>query len=83
MIYFVKLYFQQLNLLQSSLLHDPSEIITLLDIVIYVQNSCAAWYFCWNHDTFCFKILMDRLWFEIDFFCNIINIFNVMFDQFN
>jgi len=47
-------------LLQSSVSHDPSEIILIwwspaqetFLIIINVENRCAASYFCGNHDTF-------------------------------
>ncbi len=45
--------------IQSSVSHDPSEIIINADllkkiifIIIDVENSCAASYFCGNHDRF-------------------------------
>jgi len=58
-----KLNFQHL---QSSVSHDPSEIIFLIWyftaqetflIIINVENSCAASYFCGNRDALPFKRL--------------------------
>ncbi len=44
------------SLLQSSVSHDPSEIIYAdFLIIINVENSCAAQYFCGNCDTFKFS----------------------------
>ncbi len=51
------------SLLQSSVSHDPSEIILIcwfaaqetFLIVIGVENSCAASYFCEYRDTFLFQ----------------------------
>ncbi len=47
------------SLLQSSVSHDPSEIILIcwlaqkwFIIIVNVENSCAASYFCGNLDTF-------------------------------
>ncbi len=59
-------------------------------IIINVENSCAAQYFLWK----LWYILFFRIhrWiesskeqhlFEIEIFCNIINVFTVSFDQFN
>jgi len=51
------------SLLQSSVSHDPSEITLIFDaqktftIVINVENSCSASYFCENHDAFVFRII--------------------------
>ncbi len=42
-------------------------------IIINAENSCAAQYFCGNRDIFYFS----------GYFCNIINVFTVTFDQFN
>jgi len=48
------------SLLQSSVSHDPSEITLIwwsdaqqtVMIIINIENSCAASYFCGNHNTF-------------------------------
>ncbi len=47
------------SLLQSSVSHDPSEIILICwfaaqetFMIISVENSCAASYYCGNRDTF-------------------------------
>ncbi len=54
----LKLNFQQL-LLQTSVSHDPSEIILIFlfsvqetFIIINVIKHCAALYICGNHDAF-------------------------------
>ncbi len=58
-------------------------------IIINVENSCAAQYFCGNWYILFFKI---HRWietsekqhlFEIEIYCNIINVFTGTFDQFN
>ncbi len=53
-------------------------------IIIDVENSCAAKYFCWSSDPFyCihFQYLMNRKHlFKIE---NILNIFTITFEQFN
>jgi len=59
------------SLLQSSVSHDPSEIILIwwftaqetCIIITNVENSGAASCFCGNHDTFFLMIL----WIEIQF----------------
>ncbi len=58
----------------SSVSHDPSEIILI----------------CWlrAQETFiitdkCFDEYKQKLLFEVDIFCNILNVFTVTFDQFN
>ncbi len=75
------------SLLQSSVSHDPSEIILIywfpaqetFLIIINVENSCAGKYFCENHETLSFRILWwtesskEQHLFEIEIFCNIIN----------
>jgi len=45
------------SLLQSSVSHDPSEIILIETFLINinVENSCAASYFCGNSDPFYFQ----------------------------
>ncbi len=59
-------------------------------IIINVENSCAAQYFCGNWDTFYFLRIyrwiessIEQHLFEIENFCFIINVFNDTFDQFN
>ncbi len=67
------------SLLQSSVSHDPSEII-----IIYwfnAENSCAAQRFCGNRDSFFLDT--DEYNVQKNIFCNIINVFTVTFDQFN
>ncbi len=53
---------------ESSVSHDPSEIILIcwfaaqeaFMIIIDVENSCAAEYFCGNRDTFYFSGFTDE-----------------------
>ncbi len=48
------------SLLQSSVSHDPSEIVQICwfgdqetyCLIMNVENSCTAWYFCGKHDSF-------------------------------
>ncbi len=55
-----------ISLLQSSVSHDPSDIILIFRfsaqegflIIITVENSCAAQYFCGNSD----KNIQESLW---------------------
>ncbi len=82
------------SLLQYSVSYDPSEIILIcwfsvqeiFLIIISVENSCVASYFCGNLDRY---ILFFRILFKQTAFiwniniCNIINVFTVTFDQFN
>ncbi len=70
-----KLYFQQ-PFLQFSVSRDPSENHSNMLIIINVENICAAKYFGENHGTF-FSGFFIRL-FEIEIFCNNINLFNVI-----
>ncbi len=73
-------------LLQSSVSHDPSEIIIIcwfaaqetFLIIIFFENSCSATYFLWK----LWHILFFRILRWIEIFCNI-NVFTVHFDQFN
>ncbi len=73
------------SLLQSSVSHDPSEIILIcwfaaqetFLIINNAENSCAASYSCGNRDTIYFSK------FKRTAFCNIINDFTVTYDQFN
>ncbi len=74
------LYVFSASLLQSSVSHDlqKSSQETFL-IIINVENSRTAQYFCGNCDIFNFSGFTDeqtvqRL-FEIEIFCNIINVF--------
>ncbi len=62
-----KLNFQQ-PLLQSSVSHNPSEIIlicsfgaqeTFIFIIMNVENSCAS-HFCENHNTFIWDSSINR-----------------------
>ncbi len=70
------------SLLQSSVSHDPSEIILIcwftaqetFQIIINVENSCAASYFL-------FQFQKNSIYLKS--FCNIINVFTVSFEQFN
>ncbi len=74
------------SLLESSVSHDPSEIILIcwfaaqetffFIIIINVQNSCAASYFCGNCDS-----MMNRKSKRTAFICNT-NAFTVIFDKF-
>ncbi len=56
------------SLLQSSVSHDPSEIILIywfaaretFLIIINVENGCAASYFCGNRDAFYFSRFFDK-----------------------
>ncbi len=86
------------SLLQSSVSHDPSEIILICwfaaqetFLIINVENSCAASYFSqwklWNILIFKIPWLIESLkeqhLFETEIFCNIINVFTVTFNQIN
>ncbi len=82
----MKYYEFSASLLQSSVSHDPSEIILIrwfdsqetFLIIINVKISCAAQYFCGNCDAFYFIHLW---WIESKtkqhFFCNIMNVLTV------
>ncbi len=48
-------------------------------IIINVEDSCAAQYFCGNRDAF--YISKEQHLFEIEIFCNFRNDFTVTFDQ--
>ncbi len=58
-------------------------------IIINIENSCAARYFCGNWYILLFRIhrwiesSKEQHLFEIEIFCSIINVFTVTFDQFN
>ncbi len=65
------------SLLQSSVSHDPSEIILIcwypqetFHIIINVKNSCAASYFCVTHDFFQ-DLLINRKFKRIEFILNV------------
>ncbi len=73
------------SLLQSSVSHDPSEIIlicwfapqeTFIIIIINVENNCAASYLCGNRDTFFLQdFLKNSIYFKYKSF--VTNIFTV------
>ncbi len=79
-----------LNFVQSSVSHDPSEIILICSfaaqetflIIISVENSCAASYFLETVIYFMFRILWwieilkKTVLFEIDIVCDIINVYS-------
>ncbi len=83
------------SLLQSSVSRDPSEIILICAtqetflIIISVDNICSAQYFCGNWYVLFFRLhrwiesLNGQNLFEIDLFCNSINVLTVTVDQFN
>ncbi len=77
------------SLLQSSVWHDPSEIILIVyfgaqetfPIIINAENSFAAVHFCGKHDFFHESFMKKKanknnILFEI--FCNISNVFTVI-----
>ncbi len=61
-------------------LFDQNYIKNGASIIIMIEDSCAAQYFCANCDTF--QDLKEHNLCEIKIFCNI-NVFIVTFDQFN
>jgi len=56
-------------------------------IIINVENSSAASYFCGNHNTFSSlknpENKKEKHLFETEFFYNILHVFTVTFDRFN
>ncbi len=74
----VKLYFQ-LSLLQTSVSHDPSEIIHMLfwkQVIFLISVENSVEYFCANQCAF-FVYFKVKYLFKIESFWNIINIFTV------
>ncbi len=67
----------------TSVSHIPTEIIIICRfaaqetflIIIHIENSCAARYFCEKHDTFVHDSSMNRT----AIICNIINVFTVIY----
>ncbi len=74
------------SLLQSSVSHDPSEIILIywfgpqetFLIIINAENCLYCLIFLWKQT----ESPKQHL-FTIEIFCNLINVFTVTFDQFN
>ncbi len=74
--------------------HYPSEIILISGfgaqetfLIISVESSCAAQYFCDNRDALFQDSLMNRKFkrieqnlFKMEIFCSIIKVFRVTFD---
>ncbi len=85
------------SLLQSSVLHDPSEIILIgwfvaketIIIIINVENIVGCNIFVETVIHFFQTFVMNRMFyfyfylFEMEIFCNIIHAFTVTIDQFN
>ncbi len=84
-----KLNFQHHYSLQSSVSHDPSEIILICCSrhISHYYLCCVASYLCGNHNTFFRIFLMNRKFkrtaVEIEILCNIIKVFSVTFNHNN
>ncbi len=56
----------------------------LIILIINVENRCAAWHLCRNHNIFFQDSLINRnfkrtAFLEIELFCDIVNVFTVTF----
>jgi len=61
---------------QSSVSYDPSEIIIITFLIIIdVENSCAASYFCGNCYIFYPGLFDEQHLFEIEIFCEVFHFY--------